>query len=203
MTIRKGETWGTSAPLPAGAPIVHTDAQARRLVDDAIVRGAPIPTIGLLGGDLCRTLGGQGDEPRLSGPDAMTFPMDLGTVDLDGVRHRFVAHCVVRRSWWHGPVLVAMNAQWLGRWDLGPRSHPDDGLLDIAFGDLSLDDRFKARRRLATGTHVPHPGITEVRAATHEATFARPLGVWLDGERVGRASTVVLGIEADAWRVVV
>jgi hypothetical protein len=27
-----------------------------------------------------------------------------------------------------------MNAQWLGSWDLGPRSHPNDGLTDVTDG---------------------------------------------------------------------
>ena len=38
-----------------------------------------------------------------------------------------------------------MNAQWLGDWDLGPRSHPNDGLLDVTDGTLPFGDRWKAR----------------------------------------------------------
>ena len=41
-------------------------------------RAEPVPTLGLLGGDLCKTLGGPGDEARLRSPEAMTFPVDLG-----------------------------------------------------------------------------------------------------------------------------
>ncbi len=61
-----------------------------------------------------------------------------------------------------------MNAQWIGSWDVAPRSHPNDGLLDRCEGDLSLDDRWKARGRLPSGTHVPHPGIAEQRAVVHQ-----------------------------------
>ena len=86
-----------------------------------------------------------------------------------------------------GPGVVAMNAQWLGSWDVAPRSHPNDGLLDVFDGDLPLGERLKARSRLPTGTHVPHPGIAERRVAAVQIELDRPTPVWLDGERVGSA----------------
>jgi len=203
MTIRKGEAWGESAPLPADGVLVRSDAEARAIVTEARLSGHDAPTLGLLGGDLCRTLGGLGDEGRLRSAEAMTFPCDLGVAELDGVRHWFVAHAIARRSWWRGRTVAAMNAQWLGSWDLGPRSHPNDGLLDVTDGRLPLGDRWKARRRLPTGTHLPHPALTVIRAPSVELDLDPPLGVWLDGDRIGRASTLALSIEPDALRVVV
>jgi hypothetical protein len=203
MTIRKGESWGRAAPLPTGGAIVHTDAEARAVVTRARRAGEPVPTLGLLGGDLCRTLGGLGDERRLRSDDAMTFPCDLGVADLDGTPHWFVAHAIARRSWWWGRTVAAMNAQWLGTWDLGPRSHPDDGLLDITDGSMPVGDRLKARRRLPTGTHLPHPALTVTRTGTADFVLDPPLDVWLDGEKVGRGRHLTLSIEPDALRVVV
>ena len=84
--------------------------------------GQTLPTLGLLGGDLCRTLGGPGDEARLRSDDAMTFQVDVGAALLDGRLHWFVAHLIARRSWWRGRLVAVMNAEWLGAWDLGPRS---------------------------------------------------------------------------------
>ena len=158
--------------------IVRSDAEAAAAITVARRAGRPLPTLGLLGGDLCRTLGGRGDEARLRSSEAMTFPVDLGVATFDGSPHWFVAHAIARRSWWHGRAVAAMNAQWLGAWDLGPRSHPDDGLLDITDGTLPLGDRLKARRRLATGTHLPHPALTVTRTAAADLTFtprARPV----------------------------
>lgn len=203
MTIRKGESWGHAAPLPTGGAIVHTDAEARAVVSRARRSGAPVPTLGLLGGDLCRTLGGPGDERRLWSDDAMTFPCDLGVAEVDGERHWFVAHAIARRSWWQGRAVAAMNAQWLGSWDLGPRSHPNDGLLDITDGSMPMGDRLKARRRLPTGTHLPHPALTVTRTARADLVLEPSLDVWLDGERIGRCGHLVLSIEPDALRIVV
>jgi len=203
MTIEKGGDWGQPAPLPADGVVVHDDREARATVTAARRAGAPLPTIGLLGGDLCRTLGGTGDAGRLRSAEAMTFPVDLGTVLIDGTIHWFVAHLVARRTWWRGRVVVAMNAQWLGSWDLGPRSHPDDGLLDVSDGDLSLSDRWKARSRLPTGTHVPHPGIAVRRTPSLQLDLDPTLDIWLDGEKVARGSSVVLRVEPDALQVVI
>ena len=101
--------------------------------------------------------GRAGREARLRSDDAMTFPIDVGAALLDGRLHWFVAHLVARRSWWRGRLVAVMNAQWLGAWDLGPKSHPGDGLLDISDGKPPLSDRLQARRRLPLGTHVPAP----------------------------------------------
>ena len=158
MTIRKGEGWGRRAPLPPDGVMVHTDAEARAVVLVALREGRPVPTLGLLGGDLCRTLGGLGDAGRLRSEEGMTFPIDLGHAIIDGRSDLFVAHLIARRSWWRGRAVAVMNAQWLGDWDLGPRSHPNDGLLDATDGDLALGDRWVARRRVRTGSHLPHPG---------------------------------------------
>jgi len=203
VTIRKGEAWGAPGPLPEAGRLVRSDAAARLLVEPAWLAGDALPVLGLLDGDLCHTLGGQGDEPRLHSPDAMTFPIDLGVATFDGERHCFVAHAVARRAWWRGRAVTAMNAQWLGEWDLGPRSHPNDGLLDLTDGVLPLGQRLEARRRARTGTHLPHPDLTTSRVAAADLTFAHPLDVWLDGTRVGRTTTLHLAIEPDALRVVV
>ncbi|MCU1358075.1 MAG: hypothetical protein JWM89_3493 [Acidimicrobiales bacterium] len=203
MTIEKGQPWGRVGGLPADGVEVHTNAEARAVVEEARRAGGPVPPLGLLGGDLCRTVGGRGDAGRLRSDEAMTLPVDLGSVLIDGRQHWFLAHLVARRSWWRGPILAVMNAQWIGEWDVAPRSHPNDGLLDSFEADLSLDDRLKARRRLRTGTHVPHPGIHERRAAAMQFEFDRPTPVHLDGTRVGTARVLSVRLEADALTCVV
>lgn len=203
MTIEKGQPWGTTGPLADDGIVVASDAEARAVVTAARRDDRPIPELGLVGGDLCRTVGGRGDRDRLRSPEASRLPVDLGTVLVDGRLHHFVAHLVVRRSWWRGRVVAVMNAQWIGRWDVAPRSHPDDGLLDVLDGDLGLDDRIKARARLRTGTHVPHPGIAVRRTGALQLAFDRPEPVWLDGERVGSARALSIRVEPDALTCVV
>lgn len=203
MTIRKGEVWGQRAPLPADGMLVHSDAEARAVVAAALAERRPVPTLGLLGGDLCRTLGGLGDAARLRSDEAMTFPIDLGHVTIDGRSDLFVAHLIARRSWWFGRAVAVMNAQWLGDWDLGPRSHPNDGLLDATDGDLGLGDRWTARRRVRTGSHLPHPDLRTIRARSMSFDLSPALDVRLDGVAVGRAAQLDITVQPDALTVVV
>lgn len=209
MTIDKGQPWGEAAPLPPGGVVVRSDAEARRVVERAKRANKAVPVLGLLGGDLCRALGGTGDEARLRSAEAVTVPVDLGAVLVDGRLLWFVAHLVARRGWWRGPIYAAMNAQHLSRpvpgriWDVAPRSHPNDGRLDTLVVGMPLGERLKARSRLPTGTHVPHPHI-EARQVSAVQWDVPGLDVWLDGERVARrARTLSVRIEPDALRCVV
>lgn len=202
MTIEKGRAWGTPGPLPPDGAIVRSDAEARAVVERARRRGEPPPPLGLLGGDLCRTLGGAGDENRLHSDEAMQLPVDLGAVLIDGRLHWFVAHLVARKRWWRGRVFAAMNAEFIGPWDAAPRSHPNDGQLDTFDVTMSIGDRFKARSRLATGTHLPHPGIKQRRTDAIQVDVAG-LDVWLDGELIGPAKTLSIRVEPDALVCVV
>jgi diacylglycerol kinase family enzyme len=133
----------------------------------------------------------------------MTFAVDLGSVLVDGRIHWFVSHLIARRSWWRGRIIAAMNAQWLGPWDLGPRAHPNDGLLDFSDADLPFGDRFEARRRLPLGTHLPHPAIKTARTDAMQFDLDPALTVYLDGDAVGPASRLSIRVEPDALTVVI
>ena len=92
---------------------------------------------------------------------------------------------------------------WLGDWDVAPRAHPGDGRLELVEATLSAGERLKARRRLPTGTHLPHPGIRIRRAESVQRDLPRGHAVWLDGERLGPAHALSIRVEPDALRVVV
>jgi len=205
VTVRKGEAWGAPGGLPAGGVVVRTDAEARAVVTAARRAGEPVPPLGLLGGDLCRTLGGRGDERRLRSDEAVRLPVDLGSVLVDGRQHWFVAHLVARRGWWRGRLVAAMNAEFLGPWDVAPRAHPGDGLLDVVDVSPAMGpgDRWRARSRLRTGGHVPHPAISLGRRAAVQLDLDRATPVWLDGERVGDARRLSVRVEPDALVCVV
>jgi len=203
VTIEKGRPWGEPGGLPTGGVVVGSDAEARAVVERARRAGDPLPALGLLGGDLCRTLGGTGDESRLRGTGGMRLPVDIGAVLADGRLHWFVAHLVTRRGWWRGRIYAAMNAQFLGPWDVAPRSHPDDGLLDTLDVDIGVGDRLKARGRLPSGTHVPHPGIVQQRVAAVQVELARPTPMRLDGIAVGAVRSLSIRVEPDALLCVV
>jgi diacylglycerol kinase family enzyme len=129
--------------------------------------------------------------------------VDLGAVLIDGRLHWFVAHLFARRGWWRGRIVAVMNAEHLDDWDVAPRGHPNDGHLEVLDADLSLGQRWLARRRLSTGTHVPHPGIAQQRVAAVQIELERPTPIWLDGKPVGDGKTLSIRVEPDALLCVV
>jgi diacylglycerol kinase family enzyme len=161
------------------------------------------PAVLLAGGDLWRTCGGANRAPAAG--NVAILPVDVGVATIDGRERVFVAHLVARgRSAWFGPVLAVCNAEYVGSWDVAPRSHPGDGRLDVVEVDgMPLADRWRARRRLPTGTHVPHPAIRQRRVVEATFRFARPRRLWLDGAPAGRASELIVRVEAAALTVCV
>jgi hypothetical protein len=196
--IAKGQPWGEPGELPAGGVIVGSDAEAAEALRAARKERRPFPAIGLLGGDLCRTLGGGGSQ-ELHG---VRFTVDLGEALLDGRLHLFVAHLVARNRLWTR-AFVAMNAQWLGRWNLGPRAHPNDGLLDTYDAHLPLGQLLPVRSRLHHGAHLPHPNIRERRTGALQVELEHPLTVRIDDTNVGSAKVISVRSEADALTVVI
>jgi hypothetical protein len=179
--------------VPAGVAIADDDAGARRLV----ISGER--TIGLRGGDLARTMGG-GTPGRFAAGTVTRAPVDRVYVELDGEPTVAVAHVVARRSWWRGRVVLAMNAQFLGRYDVAPRGHPNDGrveVLDVS-ARMRTRARWQARRRARTGTHLPHPDVRTESTAEWRTSFEQPATVWVDGTRWRSGTTLVLRAEPDA-----
>lgn len=207
MTIGKGETWGEAGALGPHGIVVDSDARARAVLRDAQRARRPYPELGLLHGDLARTCGATGRRERFR-DGGQRLPVDVVEVLVDGALDLFVAHLVIRSrwsrgGWWHGPTTAVMNAQFIGSWDVAPRSHPNDGRVDVVSADLPFGDRLKARSRLSTGTHLPHPGISVRRTSGVQLDVPAGASVWLDGEPIGPTRALSLRVVPDAVTVVV
>lgn len=191
MTIRKGEAWGTSVDRPLGLRVVNSDAELAQLVGiDA--DGA----YGVAAGDLHRTVGA----PTADGDRLHRLPIDLLDVTTESSDHVAVAHVVIRRGWWRGPIVAICNVDHVGRWNVAPRAHPNDGRFDVVevSDSMSVRDRWEARRRLPTGTHVPHPAIASRTATEWAWTGTSGAGVWVDGVCIGDRRSVRISIRPDA-----
>ena len=203
MTIRKGEDWGTRTSLRPGDPIVSADSDLASFF--SVVNGeiSGPERVGLVGGDLARTVGGMAQPDELRQGERPALPIDLGIVTIDGTTMVMASNLVIRRPRWAGAVDAAMNAGFLGSWNVAPSSHPNDGRFDVVHAELSLGDRCKARSRLDSGTHIPHPDIGIRRLKS--AVFApdRRARVWVDGVCLGSASEVTFVVCADATHVLI
>ncbi len=198
MTIRPGASWGAEVPAPGSSIVATSDAEFVRL----IAAGNETP-VRLVGGDLARTIGvGTAAGAR---DTVLELPIDLVDVSSNIGEFTACAHLVARPPWWRGgwwagPIVAVMNAQFIGRWDVAPRGHPNDGRAEVLEGDagLSVRERLAIRNRLTLGTHVPHPRIRtrSVRQAAFQ--FEAPMALWVDGRSVGRVRSMTVLVRPDA-----
>jgi hypothetical protein len=223
--LRHGEPWGHAA---SGPPDVEVEGDDGELVavaashPGALVRYRPSPR-----SDLARALGLGPDGAGTTevAIDALAIDPEDGAVDavdaIDAVnvvvlgpppdRLRWTArasHITVRvdgRAWFSGraTTVVVANGQFLRGTDIVPRGHPGDGWAEVQVYALARRARRGMRRRLPTGTHVPHPGVRSGRAHRVEVEVARPLPVEVDGRPQGRTSRLAVLLVPAAIRLLV
>ncbi|TML18960.1 MAG: hypothetical protein E6G39_02340 [Actinobacteria bacterium] len=204
MSVRRNHDWGEPGPMPSNAVVMASDREVSRMVEWSWAAHEPLPAVGLVGGDLRRALGGQRSSRDLqSDVDVLGAVVDVGSVIVDGTQHAFVAQVIARSRWWSGAVFAVMNSEWLGDWIVAPRAHPGDGRFDLVEARLSIGDRIKARRRLRTGTHVPHPSIHVRTITTTDIEFGGTRSIYVDGERIGRATAMQIECHREALHVYV
>jgi hypothetical protein len=198
MTIRKGEPWGDPAVCPTDLRVVPTDRDVRDWVIWHRTRGQPIRDLGVAGGDLARTCGGGGSVQ----PCAARVSVDAIRVTLDDGEPTWgVAHVVARRGWLVDELVMVMNAQFYGPYDVAPRSHPNDGKFEVVRVDPAMGrrERLQARQRARTGTHLPHRHLSARSVAEIDLHFDRPMVIWVDGVRCGQARRLRVSAEPDAF----
>lgn len=203
MTIRRGEDWGIPGELAADASVASSDEELAQLLLAGGVLSGRHPEAGLIDGDLARTVGADGRSLDIRGPNRTRLPIDVGVVRSDDDVMIFVAHIVIRNFAWAGRTTAIMNAAFRGSWNASPRSHPNDGKLDVLVAELSLADRLKARTRLPGATHVPHPDISVRRATEGIAQIGRREIVLVDGVRWEVAGEIVYRVVPDAATIVI
>ena len=206
MTIGKGEAWGREVQRPSGLVVARDDADlAARLQRQRT--DATLEPVAVRSGDLARTLGRAPVDGR---PTLNELPIDMVSVALGDVESPdrsllACAHIVIRSPWsrggWlRGSAVVVMNAEFIGDCDVAPRGHPNDGRVEVFEVDARLGtrQRFAARRRARTATHVPHPLIATRSVRTAQWSFESQMTVVVDGQRIGSARDVAIAVVADA-----
>ena len=200
MTIRKGEEWGTRVTCPAHIEIAEDDFDASRQ--------SPHEPFALRRGDLHIALGA----PRTPRPlsECTMLPIDALKCSITSVhgdvREEFAISSVSLGSWWRGTFTVVSNSGFWNGLNIAPRSHPNDGEADLVTisPEMQLRQRFIARRRARTGTHIPHPTLSVHRCAefSHLKSSARER-LTLDGRAIDNWISVDISVVPDFWSVLV
>lgn len=206
MTIRPGEAWERPIDGVRELPVVRSDRELAAVAVAGLSDGRPAGPVLLRGGDLHRTLGSPA--PRADPVAADVDVLEVIDADRGAVLGHAVAHVVITAgrgpSYLVGEVIVAGNSGHLGSFEVAPRAHPGDGLVDVVAisARMSIRQRMTAMARARSGGHLPHPDITVSRVPACEIDFDRPARVRLDGERVGRVRAVTIRVLPDAVTIV-
>jgi len=224
MTIRPGDEWGnptTATPERHVAGDDHALALALTDLDPgALLAFAPDGS-----SDLARAIGlepGAALDPRgidlpidamrldraaagASAVNAIEFGIPPGSLRSLSRTHE-ISVTVDGRRFHAGPAttVVIANGQFIDGLDVSPRGHPGDGRLEVQVYALRPGERGGMRRRLATGSHLPHPRI---RTGSGRRIRVRVTGgVWplrVDGRTAGRAGTIEVEVRSPAAHLLV
>jgi YegS C-terminal NAD kinase beta sandwich-like domain len=228
--IRPGEPWGSPTAEPPAVEVAGGDAALARAVaatrgagpsaEPVLVRFRPDAT-----SDLARAVGlapaAPGDGAESHG---LALPLDLLEV---GERVPACNMCVIgtppdRLRWssrsfeidvrldgspffrGRATTVVVATGQYLRGLDVVPRGHPGDGKAEVQVYGLERRERRLMRARLASGAHVPHPGIRQRSARVVELRIRRPVHLEADGDGVaeGLGSTTIQVLPS-AYRLLV
>ena len=200
MTIRRGSDWGRLGTPPEDLPSARSDREIGVRLGDGLT------TIRLCGGDMFATLGGSTLE---SLTPSLELPIDVMQISFKHSRDSELntrlasSHCVLRAinargGWFRGSSVAVMNAQYLGKWDVAPRGHPNDGRVEVLEVDarMSVRQRMIARLRMKTGTHLPHPDIS-VKSVSEFTWSGSALTMWIDGAKIGVVQFVEIQVMKD------
>jgi len=200
MTIRRGGDWGRLGTPPEDIPSAKSDREIGERLGDGLT------TIRLCGGDMFATLGGSTSE---SLTPSLELPIDVMQISFKHSRDSELntrlasSHCVLRAinargGWFRGSAVAVMNAQYLGKWDVAPRGHPNDGRVEVLEVDtrMSVRQRIIARSRMQTGTHLPHPDIS-VKSVSEFVWSDSVLTMWIDGAKIGLVQFVEIRVMKD------
>lgn len=204
MTIRPGTPWGERLGAVPGIVVAADDAAAAAALAPGrpgqAASGAP-RRVALTGGSMWSFLGGASAVGRWRTDDAHHHPVDLFEVEIGNTTTWVLATLHARRR--GRPVAVVGNVGHWRRYRALPRAHPGDGLADAIWGDLGWSDLLVVGRRAVTGTHLPHPAITERRAPLVVVELERSAVWFADGRRLTNGPTARITVHPDAGIVVV
>jgi hypothetical protein len=188
MTIRKNEDWGSTVVRPEDLVICETDAATSQLATDFYLQQKPMPAIAITRSSLSRTLGKEGSNVNSQNMQATPFDLiEVTFVDASMIEQKVLAlgYGLLRKSWWRGDIVAAMNTSFIGDWDCAPRSHPNDGKFDLLAvnGEMKSTQRLIASRRLKFGTHLPHPQISVKQLTSFDADCSAKPNLYVDNRR--------------------
>ena len=219
--IKRGEPWGRPTSEPADETVRGSDAD---LADAVRARpGARIHFEPHHDSDLARALGlaaGGG-----GAPDAPSVELPVDVLQLDDgsvVVNALVLGAPPAEVGWatlatavtvevdgrpvfdgRATTVIVASGQFVAGDDVVPRGHPGDGRAEVQVYALRRGERRAMRKRLASGTHVPHPRITQATGRVGVVRAPARLPVVADGRHHGSPEQLRVEVRPEVLVLVV
>ena len=198
--IRRGEEWGSSTTRTESDVVVKGDI--------AFALCSPEHRLIVSGGDIARTLGDP--PPPDIGASCTEVPIDALRITITlrngNTITQIASSHVMIGNWFRGRLICVTNGGFIGRKNVSPRAHPNDGFLDVMslLPSMGLQQRYRARQKSILGTHISHPLVETSRARTIEfSALFRSETLRIDGRRIRVWSSIHIEIVPDYWRLLV
>jgi hypothetical protein len=198
--IKRGEEWGV--------PTTCTPSDVLVSGDQGLAVSSTEVRLIVHGGDIAHSLGDP-KQPDV-GDSCTEVPIDalrvLITLRNGAIHSSIAASHVMIGSWLRSRLVCVSNGGFIGRKNVSPRAHPNDGLFDVMSLDSSmgLQQRLRARHKSILGTHTPHPLVETSRARSIEfSSTSRSEALRIDGRRIRAWSNIKVEIVPDYWRLLV
>lgn len=231
MTVERGRRWGDQAPGAADRNVTGSDADLASRVRVPTVGTDPTTELWHYqpshDADFARAVGLDANRHDRAAAGGIEIQLDALVVTLadrdaepfvavNAVEIGAVADRIRRRTRRHrysvaidaqpkcsgrATGLLVANGQFLRGVDAVPRGHPGDGIAEVQVYAMGPGGRGPMGRRLATGSHVPHPEILERRGRRIEVKVARPLMVTADNSVIGTCCHLIVSVLPGALRL--
>ena len=196
--IEKGKEWGEPGVVPPETVSVLSDAQ--------LAASDPTGMYSVRFGDLFYSVGqprelGIGDQCVVAPIDALECELTVNSKQVVVL----AASSILIGTWWRKSWIAVTNAEWIGPYNIAPRSHPNDGRCEVLefSSKMPLQQRWLARRKMRTGTHVPHPQIETRSVRTASFDIPSSSGVLIDSVKYSQVTHISVRVIPDYWRIII
>ena len=188
--------WTKEVRRPLTLKIAESDKQIAELYE------AGESMIGITGGNLFTSLGGNSTLDYPANPTVIACSIDIGCVSIGDDSFYFASTLLILellRPWASTGIA---NTQVSNGNRYAPKAHPGDGFMEEIESNLHMKQAIIARKKLKTGDHLPHPQLRLKKGRAFNYDFTKAKRIILDNKSIGRHKAFSVKVIPHAIQVI-